>query len=63
MTTAASTKTKRIIGLDIARALAIVGMVVVNFNVVMAGDVSSPGWLRFLVVSLEGRAVERLDRI
>ncbi len=56
MTTAASTKTKRIIGLDIARALAIVGMVVVNFNVVMAGDVSAPGWLRFLVVSLEGRA-------
>ena len=56
MATTASQKTKRIIGLDIARAFAIFGMVVVNFNVVMAGDVSAPGWLRFLVVSLEGRA-------
>lgn len=56
MATSAPARTKRIIGLDIARALAIVGMVIVNFNVVMAGDVSSPGWLRFLVVSLEGRA-------
>ena len=39
--TTASTKTKRIIGLDIARAFAIVGMVVVNFNVVMSSGVSS----------------------
>lgn len=48
--------TSRIVGLDIARAFAIVGMVIVNFNVVMAGEVSSPGWLRLLVTSLEGRA-------
>ncbi len=54
--TTTTTKTKRIIGLDIARAFAIVGMVIVNFNVVMSSGVSEPGWLRFLVVSLEGRA-------
>jgi len=54
--TATVTKTKRIIGLDIARAFAIVGMVIVNFNIVMASGISEPGWLRFLVVSLEGRA-------
>ncbi|MCP3993615.1 MAG: DUF418 domain-containing protein [bacterium] len=51
-----STTTRRIIGLDISRALAIVGMVVVNFNIVMSSGVSEPGWLRFLAVSLEGRA-------
>ncbi len=55
MTTAA-TETKRIIGLDIARAAAIVGMVIVNFNIVMSSGISEPDWLRFLAVSLEGRA-------
>ncbi|MDJ0953994.1 MAG: DUF418 domain-containing protein [Acidimicrobiia bacterium] len=54
--TATAAKTKRIIGLDIARAFAIVGMVIVNFNVVMSSGVSEPGWLRFFAVSLEGRA-------
>ncbi len=48
--------TRRIIGLDIARAFAIVGMVIVNFNVVMASSVSEPAWLKFFARSLEGRA-------
>ncbi|MDJ0923283.1 MAG: heparan-alpha-glucosaminide N-acetyltransferase domain-containing protein [Acidimicrobiia bacterium] len=56
MTTAASTKTKRIIGLDIARAFAIVGMVIVNFNVVMSNGVAEPAWLHVVATSLEGRA-------
>jgi uncharacterized membrane protein len=46
----------RIIGYDVARALAIFGMVVVNFKVVMAASEADPGWLASLVGLLEGRA-------
>ena len=46
---------QRIVGLDLARALAVIGMVVVNFKVVMASE-PSPVWLDRLTGMLEGRA-------
>lgn len=52
----------RIEGYDLARALAIFGMVAVNFKVVMgaggwgAGPRPGPEWLQFLTGLLEGRA-------
>ena len=47
---------KRIIGLDIARAFAIVGMVIVNFKVTMSADSNGPQWLRALTALFDGRA-------
>ena len=57
MTTTTSAKIKRIIGLDIARAFAIVGMVIVNYHVVMTNGVREPGWFRtsWLHLSRVGR--------
>ena len=52
----------RIEGYDLARALAIFGMVVVNFKIVMAGagwgleSQAGPGWLYFLTGLFDGRA-------
>jgi hypothetical protein len=46
----------RIVGYDLARALAIMGMVVVNFKVVMGASEAGPDWLVWLVNLLEGRA-------
>lgn len=47
---------KRIIGLDIARAFAIVGMVLVNFKVTMSAESSGPQWLRSIAAVFDGRA-------
>ncbi len=47
---------KRIIGYDLARALAIFGMVVVNFKTVMVAEQNGPAWLIELVGLLDGRA-------
>jgi uncharacterized membrane protein YeiB len=47
---------KRIIGYDVARALAVFGMVLVNFKVVMGAAGSGPVWLDGLMSLLEGRA-------
>jgi uncharacterized membrane protein YeiB len=47
---------QRIIGYDLARALAIFGMVVVNFKIVMGAEQNGPPWLTQLVGLLEGRA-------
>ena len=47
---------KRIIGYDLARALAVFGMVVVNFKIVMGAEKSGPDWLGNMVGLLEGRA-------
>jgi hypothetical protein len=47
---------QRQFGYDIARAMAVFGMVVVNFTVVMSGDGQGAGWLVRLVGLLEGRA-------
>ncbi len=46
----------RIIGYDLARALAVFGMVVVNFKIVMGAGDQGPYWLAGLVGLLEGRA-------
>ena len=47
---------KRIVGLDVARAVAIAGMVIVNFKVVMFAGERGPEWLTTLVGLLDGRA-------
>jgi uncharacterized membrane protein YeiB len=47
---------QRIIGFDVARALAVFGMVVVNFVVVMGAEANGPQWLQRMVGVLEGRA-------
>ncbi len=46
----------RIVGYDLARALAIFGMVVVNFKIVMGAEENGPAWLVNLVGLLSGRA-------
>jgi uncharacterized membrane protein len=46
----------RIIGYDIARALAVFGMVVVNFKIVMGAEKNGPAWLVGIVGLLDGRA-------
>ncbi|MCA9000398.1 MAG: DUF418 domain-containing protein [Planctomycetes bacterium] len=48
--------TARIQGLDLARALALLGMVIVNFELSMDASGSGPGWLGALTGSLQGRA-------
>ncbi len=47
---------KRILGYDIARALAIIGMVIVNFRLIMVGDGHGPHWLLTFASLFEGRA-------
>jgi uncharacterized protein len=47
---------ERVVGFDVARALAILGMVVVHFSLVMAADRSGPGWLNAVLGFLDGRA-------
>ena len=47
---------KRIIGYDLARALAVFGMVVVNFKIVMGAERGGPEWLATLAGLLDGRA-------
>ncbi|GAB5533930.1 MAG: heparan-alpha-glucosaminide N-acetyltransferase domain-containing protein [Rubricoccaceae bacterium] len=47
---------KRVIGYDIARALAVVGMVIVNFKIAMGAEQNGPAWLQQLVGLLDGRA-------
>lgn len=47
---------RRIIGYDFARALAVFGMVIVNFKIVMGAEQNGPDWLVSLVGMLDGRA-------
>ncbi len=47
---------QRIDGLDIARAFAIFGMVLVNFKVTMGTQGSGPSWLETLASTVDGRA-------
>jgi len=49
-------KKSRIIGYDVARSLAIIGMVMVNYKVVMAASEKGSEWLVWLVGLLDGRA-------
>ena len=46
----------RILGYDLARSFAMLGMIVFHFALVMAHDTTRPGWLAFLVGLLDGRA-------
>lgn len=54
--TAPSRSTGRIIGLDIARAFAVVGMVMVNFKVTMSAETEGAQWLRTFAALFDGRA-------
>lgn len=47
---------KRIVGFDLARALAILGMVIVNFKITMGAEQNGPSWMVHLVGLLDGRA-------
>ena len=47
---------QRQVGFDVARALAVIGMVIVNFKVVLGTDLTGGGWLTRLVGLLDGRA-------
>jgi len=47
---------QRIAGFDIARACAVVGMVIVNFKVVMGASGKGPTWLVWIASLLDGRA-------
>ena len=47
---------KRIAGYDVARALAVFGMVVVNFKIVMGAEQAGPHWLLSVAGPLDGRA-------
>jgi uncharacterized protein len=46
----------RILGYDLARSLAMLGMIVFHFALVMAHDATRPRWLAFFVGLLDGRA-------
>ncbi|WLR41414.1 heparan-alpha-glucosaminide N-acetyltransferase domain-containing protein [Bacillus carboniphilus] len=48
--------TERIIGYDIARSLAILGMVIVNYKISMNAEGNGPEWLIYWTSLLEGRA-------
>jgi len=46
----------RVLGLDVARSLAILGMIVVHFSLVGASDRTTPGWMAEIFRRLDGRA-------
>lgn len=46
----------RIIGLDLARAMAIIGMMIVNYKLAMEAQNGGPQWLRSATELFEGRA-------
>ncbi|KKO55412.1 DUF418 domain-containing protein [Paenibacillus sp. DMB20] len=46
----------RITALDFARALAIFGMIIVNYKLAMQAELSGPGWLQSIAGLFEGRA-------
>ena len=43
----------RLDGLDVARGIAFIGMVLVNFGVVMAFGNRNPTWVRYMLDSVE----------
>ncbi len=53
---APTARSPRIPGLDLARAIALFGMVIVNFEISMGASDSGPAWLGALTGSLQGRA-------
>ena len=53
---AAMPRAPRLVGLDIARAIAMLGMIIVNYTIVMVGVATGSGWLADLERLLQGRA-------
>jgi uncharacterized protein len=51
-----TSSTNRLEGLDLARAMALVGMVLVNFRIAMGVLAGGPDWLKALLDALEGRS-------
>ncbi len=47
---------ERMRGLDLARALALLGMLIVNYELVLGASGTGPEWLSMLTESLQGRA-------
>jgi uncharacterized protein len=47
---------RRIVGIDLARAIAIVGMMVINYNESIGSSDIGPGWLAWLAELIPGRA-------
>ncbi len=47
---------KRILGFDLARALAVIGMVIVNFEIVMGAEANGPHWVLSISQVFHGRA-------
>lgn len=54
--TSVAPPTERVIGFDVARSLAILGMIVVHFSLVGAADRTRPAWLASVLALLDGRA-------
>jgi len=46
----------RIVGYDLARAVALLGMLLVNFSVLLGNGSSDPTWLDYLIEMIKGRA-------
>jgi uncharacterized membrane protein YeiB len=46
----------RILGYDVARSMALLGMIVVHFGLVMAADPTRPAWSAMIMHVLDGRA-------
>jgi uncharacterized membrane protein YeiB len=46
----------RVLGFDVARSLALLGMFVVHFGLVLAGDRTRPAWAVAIMDTLDGRA-------
>src|SRR5262245_22349026 len=46
----------RILGYDVARSMAMLGMIVVHFGLVMAVDQARPAWSAWIMHVLDGRA-------
>lgn len=49
-------KPDRVIGYDVARSCAMLGMIVVHFSLVAATDRTGPAWMAFVLNLLDGRA-------
>jgi uncharacterized protein len=49
-------RSQRQYGFDVARGLAVFGMIIVNFKIAMGAETAGPSWMVWLVGLLEGRA-------
>jgi len=56
MTQSSKSGTERLLGYDLARSLAILGMMLVHFSLVMSMTQIHSGWLGKVIDLLDGRA-------